>query len=288
MDLARYNQFIEQLVANLKTDSRVLGLIALGSMAQRSRMPDDWSDHDFFVITIPGEQENFRQNRAWLPDSDQIVLHIRETEHGLKVLYAYGHLIEFAVFDLDELNIAKVNDCRILLDQANIADHLNQTVQASASAPLDESRAFSLFLSLLLVGAGRAARGEILSAHRFIKDHALANLLPLLAAHLPADASAKARLDNLDAFRRFEIVFPDIAPQIHDILLLPPVIAAQHLLTFADQHLSAALPDYPTQAITVVRDYLAKVTDHTACQYTAFMERGKNSGACSIPEIGEG
>lgn len=259
MDLTRYNQFTAQLVANLKTDSRVLGLIALGSMAQRTRLPDDWSDHDFFVITTPGEQEHFRQDLSWLPDTDQIVLQVRETDHGLKVLYAYGHLIEFAVFDLQELHIAKVNDCRILIDQADITTHLHQTAQVSASAPRDASRAYSLFLSLLLVGTGRAARGEILSAHRFIKDHALAHLLSLLAAHLPAEDSAKTRLDNLDPFRRFEIVFPDIAPQIHDMLLQPPITAAQHLLTLADQHLSAALPDYPAQAVAVVRTYLAKV-----------------------------
>ena len=46
--------FTEGLVATLTADGRVLGLVALGSMAATDRSPDVWSDHDFWVVVVPG------------------------------------------------------------------------------------------------------------------------------------------------------------------------------------------------------------------------------------------
>ncbi len=87
MNLAEYNQFTQELRLKLAGDDRITALIALGSMAQQDYQPDEWSDHDFFVVTIHGVQEDMRQDLSWLPHADEIVFHFRETEHGLKVLY---------------------------------------------------------------------------------------------------------------------------------------------------------------------------------------------------------
>jgi lincosamide nucleotidyltransferase len=185
------------------------------------------------------------------------VLQIRETDHGLKVLYASGHLIEFAVFDQQELYLAKVNDYRVLYDNADITPQMEKIEQSSAHQPLDEVRAFSLFISLLLIGAGRHARGEVLSAHRFIKYYALMELLPLLVKYLPS--ANKKPLDNLDPFRRFEQVFPEAAEHLNTILLHPPLMAAREILLLADHHLRDTLPNYPVKAIEVVRRYLENI-----------------------------
>ena len=107
MNLARYNRFTEELTRKLDDDPRVLGLVALGSMAQQDYQPDAWSDHDFFVITIQGVQEDMRQDLSWLPRADELVFQFRETEHGVKALYRGGHLLEFAVFNEDELRLAQ-------------------------------------------------------------------------------------------------------------------------------------------------------------------------------------
>ena len=50
-----YAAFTEALRARLEADPRVVGLVALGSMARRDYEPDRWSDHDFFVITRAAE-----------------------------------------------------------------------------------------------------------------------------------------------------------------------------------------------------------------------------------------
>lgn len=258
MKLDAYHYFTRRLQANLEADARVTGLVALGSMAEDSRLPDAWSDHDFFVITVPDVQEDLRRDLGWLPDHDQIVLRIRETAHGLKVLYGSGHLLEFAVFDEAELATVKANDYRVLLDRAAITPIMAQISRPQQSErDYDAARDFAMVIALIYVGAGRYARGEQLSAHAFIKLYVLHHLLPLLA-HL-LDSENKTRLDNLDAFRRFEQVFPQAGAEINQALLLPPLEAAQALLTVAECCARPALPDYPAQAVQTVRDYLERI-----------------------------
>jgi hypothetical protein len=49
MDAEGYERFTGRLQDSLTADDRVLGLVALGSMARQDTQPDRWSDHDFFV-----------------------------------------------------------------------------------------------------------------------------------------------------------------------------------------------------------------------------------------------
>src|SRR5262249_45257236 len=93
--------FTAALVARLEADPDVIALVMVGSASGLPPAPDEFSDHDFFVITRTGAQERFRCECAWLPDAESIALSFRDTAHGLKVLYASGHIAEFAVFDLE-------------------------------------------------------------------------------------------------------------------------------------------------------------------------------------------
>jgi hypothetical protein len=261
MDLDVYHHFTRRLQAHLEGDPRVLGLVALGSMAEIARLPDAWSDHDFFVITTPGSQEMFRSDLSWLPDGDQIALRIRETAHGLKVLYGSGHLLEFAVFDETELAAVHANDYRVLMDRAAITSIMAQIASPTPpDAGYDAARDLAMVLALIYVGAGRYARGEHLSAHAFVKLYVLHHLLPLLA-HL-LDSEHKTRLDTLDPFRRFEQVFPQAGADINRALLMPPLEAAQALLTLAERIAQPALPDYPAQAALTVRQYLQRIAQN--------------------------
>lgn len=254
-----YQQFTQQLQTALENDPRVVGLVALGSMAGQGRQPDEWSDHDFFVVVESGTQEDFRQNLNWLPDTDHIVFSFRETAHGLKVVFDYGHLIEFAVFDLEELHFARVNLYRVLFDRADISQRmsgLHEKTTFEAQQGTDEHY-FGQLLTHLMIGAARYARGEQLSGHRFIKHHAVADILWLLAKYLPA--ADKSTLDNLDPFRRFEHVFPEVGAELNQIMLLEPRQATDALLTLADKRLRPAMPNYPVPAVTAIQAYLATI-----------------------------
>jgi hypothetical protein len=257
MQPEEYQNFTNALYQNLERDQRVIGLVAVGSMAQQDYQPDRWSDHDFFVVVAPGEKESFRSNLNWLPQASEIVLSYRETLHGLKVVYRSGNLLEFAVFDNQEMYLAKVNRYRVLLDRANIEQQVAQIKAASTQPPLAEAEEtkivyneFGEFLTNLLVGVGRHNRGEKLSGRQFVKAYALRHLLVLLEKYLPA--SQKALLDNLDPFRRFEKVYPGLGEEINNLLESETPAAARGLLSVAERELAGFLPSYPQEAVQVI------------------------------------
>ena len=68
----------------------------------------------------------------------------------------------------------------------------------------------------LLVGGGRAAGNELLSARLLVAGHATGHLLRLLARHVLADAGVP--LDDLDPFRRFEKAYPRLAGELNGAL----------------------------------------------------------------------
>lgn len=260
MNLTEYNQLTEELRQKLDDDPRVLGLIAVGSMAQQNTQPDDWSDHDFLVITIHGVQEDMRQDLSWLPRYDDLTFHFRETEHGVKALYRGGHLLEFAVFNEDELQMARLNRYRVLIDKAELTPRLMELELATqdfvAHGRSDPHKRFAEFLMNIFVGVGRQARGEALSARQFIKTYALTHLLHLLRESVPADDVHL--LDNLDPFRRFEIVYPALGAELNQILAQDTLSSAENLLQLATNQLRPYLVHFPETAVTEVHQHIAK------------------------------
>src|SRR5438309_2683039 len=164
-----YRRFSERLRDRLAADDRVLGLVALGSMSDEPPAADQWSDHDFFVITRPGEQERMRTDLSWLPDAEAIAFSYRETAHGLKVSYSSAHLLEFAVFDFAELQLARINRYRTLLDRGGVEERMRALRERTAGQARSDLRWLcGQFLGCVLVGAGRFARGEQLSGRALL------------------------------------------------------------------------------------------------------------------------
>jgi len=253
MDEINYQKFTKQLIQNLTGDSRVIGLVALGSMANLSRR-DRWSDHDFFAIVEAGMQQTFRENLQWLPHHERIVIAYQETDHGLKVIYDDAHVLEFAVFDAEELLLARVNDYAVLLDKASIGETFEKIEKISRHVtPRTDDYYWGQFLAHLVVGIGRYLRGEHLSGHVFVKQYALADILPLFANY--SEPNDGAKLDNLDAYRRFESAFPEIGASLNNILLQPVPQACTQLLALMQVSFSH-LSSFPSVGIETVKQYI--------------------------------
>ena len=254
MNLDDYSAFSDTLRTNLEADPRVLGLIAVGSMAQRDTQPDDWSDHDFLVIVQPGVQEDFRHRTDWLPEHERLALIYRETPHGLKAIYAHGHMIEFAVFDPDELYLGRFNRYRVLLDRADLTRRMEEIVgrtreQSRAEAPSDVY-AIGQVLTFVLIAYGRWIRGERLSARAFL-GQAVQHLVRLLAKYVPVEGAEL--LDNLDPLRRFDLVYRELGAALNEVLDRPLPAAAAGLLDLAQRELSGRMPELPAAALEAVR-----------------------------------
>lgn len=225
-----------------------------GSTAETERV-DEWSDHDFLVITESGEQESLRTDLSWLPDAQAIAFSFRETEHGLKVVYESGAVLEFAIFDCAELRACAINHHRLAYGSEDVREALSVAVTngPSGSQSSDNLRDFRLFLSLILIGVGRARRGETLAAGQHIRTHASTALMKVLTRFLPADD----RLDRLDIWRRFEFVFPELGIELANALAQQPEPAAIDLLRIAENVLAPVWTDYPYENVRVIKRALA-------------------------------
>jgi predicted nucleotidyltransferase len=244
-----YRAFTAKLRARLAGDERVVGIVAVGSMAARDYEPDAWSDHDFFVITRPGEQEALRGDLGWLPDRARVALSFRETDHGLKVIYDDGHLIEFAVFDLDEIALAGVNRYRVLLDRGGVEGR-TASVQTQPRPQQSDEFLFGMVVASALVAAGRARRGELLSAAFFV-TWTLKHLTALLARTVPSPHASI--LDDLDSLRRFERAYPQLGAELAAIVRLAPDEAAAALLDVAERELRLRHPELAWRGLDAVR-----------------------------------
>jgi hypothetical protein len=261
MDRSAYDAFSRALTSALAADPRVVGLVALGSMSGAGVPPDAFSDHDFFVITVPGLQESLRTDLGWLPGSGGAVLVHRETEHGLKVVLEDGHLLEFAVFDLDELHVARANRYAVLLDRGGVAARMAEVAAKPVEASGDRWLAGQL-LGNLLVGGGRAARGEVLSARLYVAGYATGHLLRLIARHAPAESAVP--LDDLDPLRRFERAYPRLGGELNAALARTPLEAALALLDLAERELGPLMSAWPSTAAKVVGKRLREARERRA------------------------
>lgn len=215
--LAAFLAYRESLRDNLLQLPHVIGLIFVGSAADTSRV-DEWSDHDFFVVTKPGTAEAMRQDLSWLPHFEHIVLAPRETSHGLKVIFTDGKVLEFAIFEDAELELAGANDYDVFIDKANIEARMAAIAAKSVPAEFDEVAEFELFLCQLLIGVGRARRGELLIAGQHMRSFALTNLLGLIRHWIEPEPETEGIEDNLNRFRRFERQYPVLGQRIEAML----------------------------------------------------------------------
>ncbi len=213
MEKAAYEELTARLVESLGNRPDVLGLVAVGSMAGE---PDTWSDHDFLVVADPAATEALRNDPTWLPDHERLVLHFRETPHGVKAVYDDAHLVEFAVFAPDEIGLALLNRTRVLLDRADVTERVAAVLAGTPDRVPEaaESGAYleGQLLTALLVGVQRHRRGEHLSGIDFVHRYALRHFLVLLARHVEAERPEVR--DDLNPFRRVEPAYPAVAAEL--------------------------------------------------------------------------
>lgn len=250
---ARFEMYSGSLTDSCINHPKIIGLVLVGSTAETERV-DEWSDHDFFVITEEGEQEALRQDLSWLPESESIAFWFRETEHGLKVVYNTGSVLEFAIFSCDELRGCTVNHHRLAYGNQDVVTALGEATRRLPAVVVgDDLSDFRHFLSVLVIQVGRARRGEVITAVQGIHGTATTALLKVLTRRL----SANSKLDKLDVSRRFEFVHPEIGKEIAAALAQGPEASARDLLSISEKHLAPLWDQFPQREVDIVKSVLS-------------------------------
>lgn len=262
MDSTQFQKFTDTLQHTLSADDRVRALVGIGSLAQPERV-DRWSDHDFWVITTAEGQAHFLNDLSWLPDHSAIALALRPAPEYYTILYTTGHIAEFAVFALTDLARGQLDRYRMLFDKSDIRAQIQAVFERTQARQqtTDPARTIGHFLVALCTGAARDARGERLSAHTYIFQYALDDLLTVITQHIPAQQPEL--LDRFDPRRRFEQAYPDISALLEPIHTFTPTAAALHLLALAEHLFQDCMPSFPTLAVAATRAFLQTIEQGT-------------------------
>lgn len=89
---------------------------------------------------------------------------------------------------------------------------------------------FQLLLAQILIGVGRARRGELLSARQFINAFAMRHALGLIRAWIAPVTGKENEEDDLNRFRRFEFQYPGIGQTLAALQQMDVEASAKELL----------------------------------------------------------
>lgn len=244
-----FEAYVARVAAAARAHPQIVGVALVGSGAEPDRI-DEWSDHDFVIVARPDAVEPLRHSFDWLPDAAELVVLAREWHDGFKGVFSDGRIIEFAIVDLEALAEFPLHGARIVYDEGGLDAAIKRAVSVAPARSSSEAEAIAVaFLFQILVGTGRARRGELVSAGEVIRSEAVESLLDLVLVVQHSDRSSP---DLFDPRRRFEQVDPGLARELADATAQRVEDAARSLLTLAERRFSDwAL--WPRSAADVVR-----------------------------------
>ena len=263
MEAAAFDIYTDRLRVALESSDEVIGLIAFGSTAD-SNLRDEWSDHDFWVITKPGAQDSFVEDLSWLPDAHNIAITVCHGKRGRTVLYHDRHKVEFLVFDMEEAREGKVERYRILIDRDHIAELIESIHQDTLKQPRTRPEALENLCVLVWSACERYSRGELLSARQWLDGFAVNQLLTLISDRDSGTAeeskTVKDTKDALDPRRRLELRSPGLAAEVLTLLNEPVPKAALRLLDIAERELKSKASTLPWDKVIMVRGWIRELT----------------------------
>lgn len=258
MEAEAFDIYTERLRKALESASEVVGLVTLGTTVD-SKFRDEWSDHDFWVITETGAQDSFLKDLSWLPDAHNIAITVCHGRRYRTVVYRNRHKIEFAVLDVNEAREGKAQRYRTLIDRDQIAvlmESVHENTLKQAHTDQAKPDALQNLCVLVWSACERYGRGELLSARQCLDGFAVNQLLNLIfASDIETVDEGK---DELDPRRRLERRSAVLAAEVATILHEPIPQGALHLLEIAERELKPKAPTLAWESVTMVRDWISE------------------------------
>lgn len=253
MDATEFDDYTERLRTSLESVREVTGLIVLGSTAD-STLRDQWSDHDFWIVTELGKQDALVEDLSWLPDYQDIAIVVKHLPHGRTIIFRNRHKVEFAVFDATEVSSGKIERYQVLIDRDRIAEMIAGVHDATRQQARAKPDALENLCVVLWSACERHFRGELLSARQYLDGFAIDRLLSLISSSGTGDE----RKDFLDPRRRLEQRSPQLAAELNVIRDKPVPEAALQLLEIIERELKPKAPALAWDKVTMVRTWISE------------------------------
>jgi len=250
MNASDFENYTEQLRVSLESVAEVIGLVTLGSTADPA-FRDEWSDHDFWVITEPGVQDSLVEDLSWLPDYENILFEVSHKPHGRNILFRNRHKLELAVFDASEVSSGKIERYRILIDRDHVAELIANVHRETYRQAKLRPEALENLCLVIWSACELHARGELLHARQYIDGFAINQLLNLLYSE-----TSDERRDALDARRRLELRAPELAAELLELYSKPVPDAALRLLEIVERELRPKAPSLAWDKVATVRGWI--------------------------------
>src|SRR5690606_8571992 len=131
----------------------------------------------------PGDEAPLRRALDWVPHPERVVLAIVDRYDAVTVMWDAGEVLEYGVATLDDFAGWPADRAEALFDRGGVAPVVREMLTRTAAGDaVDVGQRIRIALVKLLVGVGRARRGELLTANRNIRGEALEHLLAAWAA----------------------------------------------------------------------------------------------------------
>jgi len=228
---------LEQIGEAVKNTKDALALLALGSCGVNRERLDAYSDLDFFVIAKDGCKDRFTCQLDWLEEVAAVGFYFKNTQDGYKLLFEDGVYCEFAVFEAKELQAILVDKSRFVWKEDDFEEDMgrNSIQSEPVKQIIDTDWVIGEALTNLYVGLERYARGEKLSAYKFVQSYAVDRMVELISV---LEEGKAAERDIFDNSRRFESRYPDLSKELSGFIQgydrTPE--AAIAILEFIDKH----------------------------------------------------
>jgi len=231
MERQAFERYSTLFVQALAAFDDVMGVAALGSTADPQTV-DCWFDHDFAIVLRNGSPDQFLNDVSWMPEAKRIIASARHGGIYNVAVYDDGHKVEYLVCNEPAISSITVTKSYIFLDRSEVGKRIEEARlftsvrhRAMAEQPCDPVN-----LAIVILTAGqRVRRGEVLSAISLVAA------ATDMALHMLGKAPATPELtDPLDPRRRLELLRPDIAKELSDLLTSPPDVTIYRLLRLVD------------------------------------------------------
>jgi lincosamide nucleotidyltransferase B/F len=209
-------QRLSEIGESLEHSGRAVALLGLGSVGIELHRIDEYSDLDFFAIVEDGQKGQFIDDLAWLSDLAPVAYAFRNTVDGFKLLYRDGVFCEFAVFELHELAGIPFAPGRLVWKAEHVDDSISFPVRTLPASEFNLEWNVGEALTNIYIGLKRFARGEKLTAARFVQQHAVDRILELAASQDAPQPDVVADPFNLE--RRIEQRFPEFSQSLADFV----------------------------------------------------------------------